>query len=128
MELEEGAHEKRRASLPGLEGGGAMITMKRITGAIKKYRVQLDFQEDAFEELEVLQNDMGVPSRAEVFRHSLRLMQWMIEQLNADNVVLLRTPSGTVQEIVLPFLRKRKTEQSVRANKKEELVLGTAPV
>lgn len=100
---------------------GGEYAMK--TSEIKKYRVQLDFQKDAFEELEALQKAMGASSRAEVFRHSLRLMQWVIEQIDAGNNVLLRTPDG-FQEVVLPFLRKQKTGGPAAPSKQEKGAAG----
>src|SRR6266699_6423074 len=50
----------------------------------RKYRVQLDFSEEAFNELNALQDRLGAPSRAEVVRSALALLRWTCDKLDDD--------------------------------------------
>ena len=77
-----------------------------------KYRLQFDFSEEALRELEQLQTDTGLPTRAELIRQSLKLLQWMLKETTEENATFLVEKNGKVREIVFPFWPAR--------NKKEE--------
>lgn len=71
----------------------------------KSVRVQFDFSAEALQQLDGLRDQLGVKSRAEVIRYSMRVMQWVIEQINNDGRLLVEH-KGEVQGVVFPFLAK----------------------
>jgi len=63
-----------------------------------KTRLQFDFTDEALGELDDLKSATGAPSRAEVIRQSLRLLQWTIEQTRDENAtVLVERTAGSVR-------------------------------
>jgi hypothetical protein len=66
-------------------------------------RVQFDFTDAALEELDGLKEAVGVRTRAEVIRYSLRLMQWVIQQMAQGGRILVER-NGQVESVVFPFL------------------------
>lgn len=71
----------------------------------EKTRVQFDFTPAALQELDRLQAALGVNTRAEVIRNSLRVLQWLTEQLRDEGRILVQDKNGNVQNVVFPFLR-----------------------
>jgi metal-responsive CopG/Arc/MetJ family transcriptional regulator len=69
-----------------------------------KTRLQFDFTDDALNELDELKSATGAPSRAEVIRQSLRLLQWTIEQTRDQNATVLVEKDGRQREVIFPFL------------------------
>jgi len=67
-------------------------------------RVQFDFTDEALLELDSLKQALGVKTRAEVIRYSLRLMQWLIQQLQQGSRILVEKRDGQVEGVVFPFL------------------------
>jgi metal-responsive CopG/Arc/MetJ family transcriptional regulator len=54
------------------------LTMAQIAPeTVKKYRVQLDFSEEAFRELNDLVAKLRVSSRAELIRDALGVLKWI---------------------------------------------------
>jgi metal-responsive CopG/Arc/MetJ family transcriptional regulator len=68
-----------------------------------KTRLQFDFSDDALKELEELQAETGLPSRAELIRQSLKLLQWMLHETAENNATFLVEKNGKVREIAFPF-------------------------
>lgn len=66
-------------------------------------RVQFDFTDTALQELDGLKQSLGVKTRAEVIRYSLRLMQWLIQQITQGGRILVER-NGQVESVVFPFL------------------------
>lgn len=80
-----------------------------------KSRLQFDFSEDALRELEQLQEETGLPTRAELIRQSLKLLQWMLNETTEHNATFLVEKDGKVREIVFPFWpTKSKKEPALR--------------
>jgi metal-responsive CopG/Arc/MetJ family transcriptional regulator len=79
-----------------------------------KTRLQFDFTEDALGELDDLKNATGAPSRAEVIRQSLRLLQWTIEQTRDENATVLVEKNGRQREVIFPFLSPAKAGAGTR--------------
>jgi metal-responsive CopG/Arc/MetJ family transcriptional regulator len=77
--------------------------------AIKKIRVQLDFSEEAFNELNDLVSKLHAPSRAEVIRNALGVLKWMYKKKVEQglDVVAIGTDER-VFEPEFPFLPSRK--------------------
>ena len=67
-------------------------------------RVQFDFTDEALLELDSLKQAVGVKTRAEVVRYSLRLMQWLIQQIQQGGRILVQRRDGQVEGVVFPFL------------------------
>jgi hypothetical protein len=75
----------------------------------KKYRLQTDFSEEAYRELEDLQNQLDAPSKSEVIRDALGVLRWAVDELNSGNRILVekQTPTGTdVREILFHFIKR----------------------
>jgi hypothetical protein len=68
---------------------------------MEKKRLQFDFTQDALEELDQLQKATGLPSRAELIRHSLRLLQWVVDQTQNKKATLLIEKDGRIRELLL---------------------------
>lgn len=75
----------------------------------EKYRVQLDFTPEAFEELERLKVSVCASSRAEVIRYALRILQWSINEVQAGAEILVRR-GGETEKVVFPFLTVAKSD------------------
>ena len=69
-----------------------------------KYRVQLDFSEEAFEELNSLQEKTNASSRAEVVRNALGVLKWATKNLREGNKIVVERKDGTHVEVEFPFL------------------------
>lgn len=71
--------------------------------APRKYRVQLDFDEQGFRELEELKTEVRAGSRADTIRYGLGLLQWAARQLKDGSRVLVEH-EGELGGVVFPFL------------------------
>jgi metal-responsive CopG/Arc/MetJ family transcriptional regulator len=69
----------------------------------KKFRVQLDFSEGAFNELNRLQKELDASSRAEVLRDALAVLRWVIEEESKGYKITVRGENDRVIEPVFPF-------------------------
>jgi hypothetical protein len=69
-----------------------------------KYRVQLDFCEEAFHELNGLQKKIHASSRAEVVRNALGVLRWVTNHLIAGNKIVVEKADGTRSDVEFPFL------------------------
>lgn len=79
----------------------------------KKYRLQIDFSEEAYRELEGLQNRLDAPSKSEVIRDALGVLRWVADEISNDNRILVekKTPAGSdVKEIVFHFIKRPLTK------------------
>ncbi len=72
-----------------------------------KKRLQFDFTEDAVQELDELQRLTGVPSRAELIRHALGLLHWVLEETSSGDATLLIEKNGRLRQIVFPLWAAR---------------------
>lgn len=71
----------------------------------KKYRLQIDFSEDAYKELETLQNQLNAPSKSEVIRDALGVLRWATEEVLPGHRILVEKPEGT-REVVFHFIKR----------------------
>jgi hypothetical protein len=69
-----------------------------------KYRVQLDFSEEAFQELNALQKKLQASSRAEVVRNALGVLRWVTKHLIAGDTIVIEKADGTKSDVEFPFL------------------------
>ncbi len=70
----------------------------------KKYRVQLDFSEEALEDLNMLQKKLNASSRAEVVRSALGVLRWTTNHLIAGDKIVVKTKDGGETNVEFPFL------------------------
>jgi metal-responsive CopG/Arc/MetJ family transcriptional regulator len=90
---------------------------------MEKKRLQFDFTQDALQELDELQRVTGAPTRAELIRHSLRLLQWMIEETKRKEGTLLIERNGKVRELVLlPYVNPNIRVREEQPSEKSELL------
>lgn len=86
--------------------------MRTVTPAEagKKYRLQIDFGEEGYQELEALQQTLGAPSKSEVIRDALGVLRWAAEEIRDDNRILVekrQRGKNEVKEIIFHFIKKR---------------------
>jgi hypothetical protein len=70
----------------------------------KKYRVQLDFDQQGFDELEALKKELRASSRADTIRDALAMLQWTAKQLRNGGRILVEEKDGQVSNVFFPFL------------------------
>ncbi|TSC61975.1 MAG: hypothetical protein G01um101448_679 [Parcubacteria group bacterium Gr01-1014_48] len=71
----------------------------------KYHRVQLDFSEEAFEELETLKKRLSASSRAEVVRAALGVLKWAVNHSEEGNKIqVARKADNKVVGVEFPFL------------------------
>ena len=76
-------------------------------------RVQFDFTPEAYQELVELQQETDATTKAEVVRYALRTLQWLINEINNGNRVLV-DEDGNIQEAIFPFLKRRRDRQKIK--------------
>jgi len=69
-----------------------------------KIRVQFDFTPAAFQQLDSLQHRLQARSKAEVVRYALRVLQWLLDQLQGGGQILVKGKDGQVQTVQFTFL------------------------
>ena len=79
----------------------------------EKYRVQLDFTSEAFQELEALKVRVGATTRAEVVRYALRTLQWTIQQIDEGAKIFVER-DGKEHEVVFQFLPDARSSATSR--------------
>jgi hypothetical protein len=75
------------------------------TTVAKKYRVQLDFSPKDFREVESLVEELGLNTRAELFRSALVALRWMVQKKRAGCTIVALTPENRYLEPVFEFLQ-----------------------
>ena len=78
-----------------------------------KSRVQFDFTPDALQTLDVLKEKLSLSSRAEVIRYALKVLQWILDQIEADAKILVEK-NGRAQEVVFPFLNVKERSSAAQ--------------
>ena len=81
----------------------------------KKYRLQIDFSEKAYKELESIQERLDAGSKSEVMRNALGVLRWIIDESDRGNRILVEKSDGP-REIMFHFLeRARKVSSDDRS-------------
>ena len=87
-----------------------------------KVRVQLDFTDDALNQLDQLREETQASSRADVVRYALRVLQWVLSELRNGSRIMVER-DGNTQQIVFPFLpsptKAKDTERVMLAESKQ---------
>ncbi|MGD0074675.1 MAG: hypothetical protein ABSD31_10085 [Candidatus Binataceae bacterium] len=73
---------------------------------MEKKRLQLDFSESAYRELQELQERLNAPSKSEVIRDALGVLRWLQDEVDKNHRVLVEKPEG-IREVVFHFLTRR---------------------
>jgi hypothetical protein len=68
-----------------------------------KHRLQFDFSDTALKELDELQDITNLPTRAELIRQALRLLQWMLTETQEKGATILIEKDGKLREVIFPF-------------------------
>jgi hypothetical protein len=71
-------------------------------------RLQIDFSERAYKDLEDLQNRLEAPSKSEVIRTALGLLRWLLDESDASNRLMLQKSDGSTERVVFHFLNRQK--------------------
>jgi hypothetical protein len=79
-----------------------------------KIRLQFDFTQEAYDELNELQKATSAPTKAETVRFALRALQWIVEELDRGARIIVKRNEHT-QEAVFPFFAP---DRGVAKNKK----------
>jgi hypothetical protein len=72
---------------------------------MEKKRLQLDFSDSAYKELEELQDRLNAPSKSEVIRNALGVLRWVVDEVDKDHRILVEKPEGT-REVVFHFVTR----------------------
>ncbi len=72
---------------------------------MEKKRLQLDFSDSAYKELEELQDRLNAPSKSEVLRNALGVLRWVVDEVDKDHRILVEKPEG-MREVVFHFLTR----------------------
>lgn len=81
---------------------------------MEKKRLQFDFAPEAYAEIEALQEKTGLTTKAEVIRHALRCLQWIVEVQDEGSAILVIDRDDRQKEVVFPFLEKRRKIDTLR--------------
>lgn len=78
----------------------------------KKLRLQIDFGEEGYRELEELQKQLGAPSKSEVVRDALGVLRWVASEVrNKDTQILVKRKGEEPKEVVFHFIKQPVAEE-----------------
>jgi len=81
----------------------------------KKYRLQMDFSEDAYADLLLLSERTGIATKTGVIREALGVLQWLSTVLRKGQSICVRerTAAGdtTLIEVQFPSLSRRTPQE-----------------
>ena len=80
-------------------------------------RLQIDFSEKAYRDLEDLQKRIDAPSKSEVVRDALGVLRWLADAvLTKNHRILIEKPEdGTTREMVFHFLERARPQRETAA-------------
>lgn len=102
--------------------GETVITT--ATTVAKKYRVQLDFTPRDFREIQLLVDQLGLATRAELFRSALVALRWMVQKKRTGSTVVAITPDERYLEPEFEFLQGIKPPEQESASEEERELAG----
>jgi hypothetical protein len=80
----------------------------------KKFRVQLDFPAQDFEEINAMVAKLGLSSRAELFRSALIALRWICNKKAQNCTIVAITPDHRYLEPEFEFLQRQGQHESDR--------------
>ena len=80
-------------------------------------RLQIDFTEQAYRELEALQKHLDAKSKSEVIRDALGVLNWLTDEvLEKQHLILVEKPeAGVTREVVFHFLERVRSQKDHRS-------------
>jgi len=87
------------------EDSGVIGYEEALSPEIKKFRVQLDFNSKDFKVITDLVEELGLGTRAELFRSALVALRWMVQKKKADCTIVAITPTDKLVEPEFEFLQ-----------------------
>jgi len=76
-------------------------------------RLQIDFTEKAYSELEALQKRLDAKSKSEVIRDALGVLTWLTDEvLEKQHVLLVEKSEGVTREVVFHFLERARLDRA----------------
>ena len=77
-------------------------------------RLQIDFSEKAYKELEAPQEPLDATSKSEVIRDALGLLRWLAQEVveKSHSILVEKPEEGTTREVVFHFLERSKAERN----------------
>jgi len=72
---------------------------------VKKFRVQLDFEDADFQAINNLVDELGLKTRAELFRSGLRVLRWMMLKKQMGCTIVAITPDERYIEPDFEFFK-----------------------
>lgn len=67
-----------------------------------KHRLQFDFDEITFQEVDRLREATALSNRAELIRQALRFFRWTFDETKEGGKLLIEK-KGTTREVIFPF-------------------------
>jgi hypothetical protein len=90
----------------------------------KKFRVQLDFAAEDFDEINALVKKLGLATRAELFRSALITLRWMYhKKIQGCSIVAMSPDHERLIEPEFPFLGR--VERHMNLHEKESAVASS---
>jgi len=107
-----------------LESSGAVIDRdeEAVSTTQKKFRIQLDFARKDFLEIERLAEELGLATRAELFRSALVTLRWMVQKKQAGCTILAVTPDDRLIEPEFEFLQGLEKAQGAASTVHKEIL------
>jgi hypothetical protein len=83
-------------------------------------RLQIDFSDKAYKDLESLQLRIDAPSKSEVIREALGVLRWLAEEvLGRNHRVLVEKPEeGVTREMVFHFLERSRPQETAQKKRR----------
>lgn len=69
---------------------------------MEKHRLQFDFDEITFQEINMLREATALPNRAQLVRHALRFLQWALDETKKGGTLLIEK-DGNLRQVIFPF-------------------------
>lgn len=71
----------------------------------KKYRLQFDFSEEAYQELKRLQAQDGVSSEQELIRNAIGTHRYISDELHAGSRILVKKKDGETKDVEFEYIK-----------------------
>ena len=91
----------------------------------KKYRVQLDFAARDFREIESMVEELGLSTRAELFRSALVALRWMVQKKQTGCTIMAVTPDDRLIEPEFEFLQSLAKPKGAAATVHKEILAAS---
>lgn len=76
--------------------------------------IQFNFSEQAYDRLTALKVELDAPSKTEVIRLALGVLEWIVDELKQGNKILVEREPDKAIELSFPYLHVRSAKSRVR--------------